>query len=106
MELTGISFPNNTGDDLILILTDLAMDRVGYFDFTDGDPIDITDAYPLMQHYYKIQFATDQMLPVEFVITNPDATEVTACCMEFIPSDGLTWAGAEYSISTTRCSTT
>jgi hypothetical protein len=102
MELANITLPNNTGEDIVLKITDTATRQVSYVEFIEGDVIDITDLYPLMQHYYKLEF-TSGGVPAEFHITNPDATVVEGCCIEFIPSEGLEWAGSEYDVSTTTC---
>lgn len=104
MELNNITFPSNDGDDILLTVTDTATGQATYFEFVGGDVIDITDLYPLMQHYYKLEFSVAGV-PVNFVISNPDGTFAEGCCIEFIPSDGLDWQGAEYSVSTTNCTT-
>lgn len=103
MEISNLSVPSQEGEDLILIITDMALNSSRYYEFTEGEPIDISDAYPLMQHYYKLEVVTTQMIPVLFVLTNPDDTEVEGCCIELIPAEGLEWSGGEYELSTTNC---
>lgn len=103
MEIINLSVPSQSGEDLLLVITDMALNSSRYYEFTEGDAIDITDAYPLMQHYYKLEIVTEQMIPVLFVLTNPDGTEVEGCCIELIPAESLEWAGGDYELSTTNC---
>jgi len=103
MELSNITFPTASGEDLLLTVTDTATGKAEYFEFVGDQVIDITDLYPLMQHYYKLEF-TDAGVPVEFLISNPDGTFAEGCCIEFIPSEHLEWAGSEYEVSTNKSS--
>lgn len=102
MELSNITFPGNSGEDLYLSVTDTATGHITFIAIVADDPIDISDLYPLMQHYYKLEFTKDGV-PIDFLIENPDGTFVEGCCIEFIPSEGLNWVGAEYVVSTTQC---
>jgi len=102
-EIDNLTVPSETGNDLILIMTDLALDKVTFYEFTEGSTIDISDAFPLMQHYYKLEIVTAQMAPVEFLLTNPDATTREGCCIELIPFENLEFSGGVYSLSTTNC---
>lgn len=104
MEISNVSFPDHPAADITIIFTDTATGLVRYGEFTEGDVIDLTDFYPLMQHYYELKFLVDGV-QVNFTITNPDDTTVIGCCMEFIPSEGLAWVGSLYDVSTTQCTT-
>jgi len=103
MILTGISFPDNLGDDIVLKITDTATRQVWYFPFMEGvDDIDISAMYPLMQHWYKWEFSVSGV-PINFTITNPDGTTVVGCCIEVLPNEGYSQDSAEFAISTTTC---
>lgn len=104
-EIINITFPDNPGATIVGVLKDTANDHVEYINFTEGDPIDLTDVFPLMQHIYELKFYVDGV-PVNFTITNPDATTVDACCIEFQPLLQLGWSGSDYEVSTTNCTTT
>lgn len=102
-EIDNITFPNNPAAELTAVITDTATKGVRYVFFTEGDNIDLSDLFPFMEHYYEIKFYTATGVPVDFTITNPDATTADGCCLEFIPSEGLEWTGYTYSVSTTNC---
>jgi len=101
-EISNLTFPGTTGD-LKARLLNLATGAVLYFDFTVGDIIDLSEAFPLMPHWYKLDFITEFGVPVTFIITNPDDTTSQGCCMEFTVSESLEWDGGEYDLSTTNC---
>lgn len=101
-EINNLTFPDYTGEELTVVITDTATQRVSCVAGIADDVIDITDIYPLMQHYYEIKFLVDGV-QASFIIANPDGTFSEGCCLEFIPSEGLQWNGAEYAISTTQC---
>lgn len=101
MLLTGLTFPDNAGEDILLKLTNTATRRVQYITITEGDPIDITDFFPLMNHYYKIEFSVNGV-PVRATLTNPAATTSSGCCIEFF-ADETTWTGGEFILSDTNC---
>jgi hypothetical protein len=102
MILTGITFPNNPGAEIVMKITNTATRQVWYVLFTVGEDISIASIYPLMQHWYKLEFFTSGA-PVQFLLTNPDSTTVEGCCIEFIPNEGQEWDSAEFSVSTTNC---
>ena len=98
--LTGLTF-TATGE-AVLKVTDTATRQIWYVPFTIGDDIDLSTVFPLMQHYYKLEFSQNGVT-IPFTLTNPDSTTVEGCCMEFIPSDGLDWDLDQFPLSTTNC---
>lgn len=104
--LTGITFPDYVNEVIIIRITDTATGRVDNMPIlTDGsgaivDGFEVSTLYPLMQHWYKIEFIA-QGSPANFLLTNPDATESTGCCMEFFATD-LT-ASDNWPLSSLEC---
>lgn len=90
--LTGLTFPDFLNDVLIIRITDMATGRVENFpELIDGTGVinggfDIASIFPLMQHYYKIEFLVSGA-PANFLLTNPDGSESTGCCAEFFATD-------------------
>jgi hypothetical protein len=109
-KLTGLTFPDHVNANISVRLRDSATGRVEYIYITtdaDGDivqdGIDLAPFYPLMNHYFELRFFDGASgSPIDFLLTNPDESEVTGCCIEFIPYDGLT--GSEsWAMSTEGC---
>jgi len=100
--ITNISFPNNVGDDILAKLTDLATGRVSYTLFEEGTELDLSSEFPFMDHFFKLEFSVNGV-PAIFTITNPDATQVEGCCIEFTVQPHLVWTASAYEVSTTNC---
>lgn len=105
--LEGLSFPDNTSEDLTAIFRDVATDRetpIGFDVDIDGDPlIDLFEVYPLGGHPYEIKFIDSEGVPVQFTLTNPNDTTEQGCCIEFetLPKDVV---GTDFwRLSTTTC---
>lgn len=102
MTLLGLSFPSYTGEDIVMKVTNTATRQVWYVPFVESESIDLDTVYPLMQHYYKLEFFVSGV-QIPFVMTNPDDTEVDGCCIEFIPLEAYEQTGSEWPLSTTNC---
>jgi hypothetical protein len=93
--LSGLTFPNHMSEFINVKFTDTATGRTNYFiiliDGTGeivGGGMDVADYMPLMNHWYTLHFSIDGS-PADFLLTNPDNTEATGCCLEFTVYDGL-----------------
>jgi hypothetical protein len=104
--LTGISVVDNSVVDHI-ILKDEATGRTIYVTFEIAGSteikIDLTGFLPLMNHPYKFWLFDQYLQIVPFALTNPDATTVEGCCIEFNVMPKLVWLGGEFNLSTTTC---
>lgn len=87
-DLSGLTFPDYIGEVIMARFKDSATGRVenlplvinGSGEVTGG--FDIASIMPLMNHWYKIEFFHGSV-PANFILTNPDATTETGCCLEF-----------------------
>lgn len=104
--LTGLTFPDFLNDVLMIRITNTATGHVDNFpELIDGSGaitggFDIGSIYPLMNHYYKMEFLV-QGAPANFILTNPDSTTSEGCCAEFYATD-LT-ASDSWPLSDQRC---
>ena len=108
--LTGITFPDNVNSDISVRFRDSATGRVEYIYIStdaDGDivqdGIDLAPFYPLMAHWYELSFfEASSGSPAKALLTNPDDSEATGCCMEFYTYEGLTGSN-EWELSSEGC---
>ncbi len=106
-ELTGLTFPDHLGDVIVATFTNTATNRRDYLPLvingsgqvTGG--FDVAAIYPLMSHWYKLEFIKDGV-PVSFTLTNPDTTTEEGCCLEFTTMEGYTGTD-EWVLSSTVC---
>lgn len=94
MTLDGIDFGSETV--ATVMLTDKATGRNTIF-----EDLEITEAFPLMNHTYELQFFNEAMEQIPFTI---DA-DVTGCCLEFDILESMVFAGGNWTVTSTECTT-
>lgn len=114
IELTGITFPDNTDQEIFMVLHNLSTDRPLLFTLLtdlDGEVIEtnavasvginLTAAYNLMNHKYKLEFL--DKITMEPITALVGTTE--GCCVEFTVISGMSGSG-EYVANTEVCDAT
>lgn len=110
LNLVGITFPDNVGSDLYVILINHSTERTimwtigtdinGEIISTNGvasNGLDITDAYDMMNHSYELEFTNTELEPV---IAHVDGE--TGCCLKFNVLKPLVAAG-DFQVTTGTC---
>lgn len=104
--LQGITLPGSPDEVVVVRITDTATGQTTTLPVvTNGGGIitlglDVAAIYPLMDHWYKMEFLVDGS-PAKLLLTNPDATEVEGCCIEFTTFDYT--ATEQWQLSNIRC---
>jgi len=94
--------------DMIARVRNTSTGKVTYIEFTtdaDGNAdIDIAGLFPLMNHTYEVKFLMKGTPdPMDFTITNTDATTSTGCCIEFNVNIGQTDDNDQFVVSSQNC---
>ncbi len=105
--INGITFPDYLSEIIIAKFTNTATGAKYYLplltngagEITGG--FDVATIYPLMSHWYKLEFQFEGT-PANFLLTNPDNTTEEGCCLEFTVNEGQEGA-TEWNLSSTVC---